>query len=526
MAKKKNAPDRPQPTWLFPPDDENPVLNPKTKTPEEQETEQKAHDDAIGFLQRRAVGAPEKKAPPQLLLSLIATFLTEYGFHGTCRLFTTERKARSKIDGWENTLGKKLPKEMPRLIKIYNDWHRQWEAERADMTSSDDEDGDEDGEEGTKGKNADPKDTKAGKKEDDTDSSESESDSDLDSDSDVKRKKVTAKAKKSATKKPAPTLRSERSPSPHSKRRLRTNGDLLMPDAKPAQPTKKAEASSSDSSSSSADSDSTSSEEAAPKQKTKKSTEKNKPTLTEESATKKSRKTPSDPVTTQTLKTDARTNKTKKESKIAKKVQAPESAPRRKSDTTDSSATLEVDTQKPAAASPTSSSASDSESSNESDASTSTSSSSSASPEPTKKSTLKPTPDDTAKSIKRKRTASPAPAAPSKKPKSKASKSKSSITEPSTETPSVATTNPAAPTQESVTPKGTNSRFSRIPSTQSVDAKMSSNAYVPYEYADQAFKDLSVTKGKGFTKEKNKKKRGSYRGGAIDVEGRGGIKFE
>jgi hypothetical protein len=35
-------------------------------------------------------------------------------------------------------------------------------------------------------------------------------------------------------------------------------------------------------------------------------------------------------------------------------------------------------------------------------------------------------------------------------------------------------------------------------------------------YTVRAHQDLIVTKGKGFTKEKNKKKRGSYRGGAID----------
>ncbi|RPB17281.1 hypothetical protein P167DRAFT_479498, partial [Morchella conica CCBAS932] len=35
-------------------------------------------------------------------------------------------------------------------------------------------------------------------------------------------------------------------------------------------------------------------------------------------------------------------------------------------------------------------------------------------------------------------------------------------------------------------------------------------------YTMKAHRDLIVTKGKGFTKEKNKKKRGSYKGGAID----------
>ncbi|ORY28701.1 hypothetical protein BCR33DRAFT_666822, partial [Rhizoclosmatium globosum] len=37
-------------------------------------------------------------------------------------------------------------------------------------------------------------------------------------------------------------------------------------------------------------------------------------------------------------------------------------------------------------------------------------------------------------------------------------------------------------------------------------------------YGMKAHQDLIVTKGKGFTKEKNKKKRGSYRGGQIDQE--------
>lgn len=51
--------------------------------------------------------------------------------------------------------------------------------------------------------------------------------------------------------------------------------------------------------------------------------------------------------------------------------------------------------------------------------------------------------------------------------------------------------------------------FSRIPADQYVDPKFASNAYVSYDYADRAHRDLVVTKGKGFTKEKNKKKRGT-----------------
>ncbi|KAH9833364.1 SRP40, C-terminal domain [Teratosphaeria destructans] len=73
--------------------------------------------------------------------------------------------------------------------------------------------------------------------------------------------------------------------------------------------------------------------------------------------------------------------------------------------------------------------------------------------------------------------------------------------------------------------KKENVPFSRIPRDTYVDPKFASNAYVPYDYAQKAHEDLIVTKGKGFTKEKNKKKRGSYRGGAIDLTPKG-IKFE
>ena len=57
--------------------------------------------------------------------------------------------------------------------------------------------------------------------------------------------------------------------------------------------------------------------------------------------------------------------------------------------------------------------------------------------------------------------------------------------------------------------KGSNTPFQRIPSDIKVDPRIASNAYIPYDYADKAHRDLIVTKGKGFTKEKNKKKRGS-----------------
>ena len=68
--------------------------------------------------------------------------------------------------------------------------------------------------------------------------------------------------------------------------------------------------------------------------------------------------------------------------------------------------------------------------------------------------------------------------------------------------------------------------FQRVPKDTLVDTKLASNAYIPHDYGERAHQDLSVTKGKGFTKEKNKKKRGSYRGGAIDIQGGKGVKFD
>jgi hypothetical protein len=69
-------------------------------------------------------------------------------------------------------------------------------------------------------------------------------------------------------------------------------------------------------------------------------------------------------------------------------------------------------------------------------------------------------------------------------------------------------------------------RFQRIKPDTCVDPRFASNEYVSYDYADRAHADLIVTRGKGFTKEKNKKKRGSYRGGMIDTSGGKGIKFD
>jgi hypothetical protein len=82
--------------------------------------------------------------------------------------------------------------------------------------------------------------------------------------------------------------------------------------------------------------------------------------------------------------------------------------------------------------------------------------------------------------------------------------------------------------------KAANSPFQRVKADQVsfLDDRLRDMSYASKqgvtsdEYGARASKDLIVTRGKGFTKEKNKKKRGSYRGGAIDVYGSHSIKFE
>ncbi|PHH71072.1 hypothetical protein CDD80_5544 [Ophiocordyceps camponoti-rufipedis] len=95
-----------------------------------------------------------------------------------------------------------------------------------------------------------------------------------------------------------------------------------------------------------------------------------------------------------------------------------------------------------------------------------------------------------------------------------------------TRRPPKAKTQTATPKQSATAAVQSDGRFSRIPKDIQVDARFSSNGYVPMDYSRRAYEDLVVTKGKGFTKEKNKKKRGSFRGGAIDINQKKGVYFD
>lgn len=74
-------------------------------------------------------------------------------------------------------------------------------------------------------------------------------------------------------------------------------------------------------------------------------------------------------------------------------------------------------------------------------------------------------------------------------------------------------------------PRKSNTPFQRVkPDTvQFLDERLRDNRFearggVEDDYGHRAARDLIVTRGAGFRKEKNKKKRGSYRGGEISMQ--------
>lgn len=351
--RKKNAPDKPQPEWMFPDDDKNPALNPKPKSDAQVEKEKAEWEEAVKFLQYKSVTAPLKAPPPGLLLTLVGAFLTSYGFNSASRLYTTQLASRKKLEAWEFELGEKLPKGFPDLVKIFKEWHKDYQEKMpANETSSEEED-----------------------------------------ENDVHDLKMT-------------------------------NGKLRVENKTPA--------------------------------------------AIEDTSTSGSSDESSD----------------ESEAEVKSESVSPAKSPKKIKRSASSSV----------------SSTSSSDSSDSSD-------SSSSSPTPFSGST----PTTTSKS-NRKHSLSPAPPA-TKTPKNKRKRS------PSPAPPTTTTTAP-------LTSKKQRTPFQRVSKDTPVAPNLASNAYVAHDYGDRAHQDLSVTRGKGFTKEKNKKKRGSYRGGAIDVGGGKGVKFE
>ena len=457
-AKKKNAPDKPVPESLFPDHDKNPVLNPTQSSAEQILKEEKKWDEIVNFFQHQSVSAPLKPPPPALLLTLVGAFLSSYGFNSASRIYTTQLSSRKNLDDWNAELGVKLPKGFPDLVKIFNDWHKDYrERVHLDKTSSEDDDDN----------NAQT--TKSMKKEK------------------KKPKKKTTVAQESSSSSSSSSISSGGSSSSSSDE---GEADLKSKSASPAHKVAKKESNSSSSSSSSStsSSDSDADDEQEVVQKPRSASSSSSSNETSSSSASDS----SSPAPT-ISKTDKKENNQipskkplKEASQGAKKVikEAAEIVPLRKppnisTKSSISSTTLEIASPPKPAQAITSNNSSSTSSSDSSSESSSSSSDSPAQPHGA---------GAPLGSSKRKRSSSP----PALEPVAKKSR----------------------------TP------FQRVPKDTKVDARLASNAYVSHEYGDRAHQDLSVTRGKGFTKEKNKKKRGSYRGGAIDIAGGKGIKFE
>ena len=544
--KKAQKAPKAQPAWLHVPEERNPVLNPQAVDAEKLAKDEADRKESLDYLNKRSVGVPFKKQPPPpLLLDLIGAFLTEYGFGGAGRLYTTEREARSKIDGWENTMGRKFPKSLPSLVIIFKEFNAKWEKEQ-DLSTSSSEDSDESNQQEVveKGKKSSPKIGKSQKQAVESSSSGSQQSSSEESDEDVDMKDAPVKTPiKSAktvgriTKKSAKSSRSSSSSESSSAgSSLASSSDSDADDEKDVKPTKIASpkpkingvqpkvSSSSDNNSSSATESSSDSDiavkqtkiEIIPKTADPKAAKALKsavetPLPASESSSSGSEEEEGDSSSgsgsvsgsgseaesesKSESESDSNTSLKQLETKTLKEVPFPRlngtlSSLRKNS--TDSSNTINGDISKKGTAIKSSDSSSASASTDTS--STSGSESDSDAPPP-----------------------KPAAATPISQAKRKRSPS-------STSTP--ATKKLKAEDSTSKVVKAQNVPFSRIAPDTKVDPKLASNKYVPYDYAERAYRDLIVTKGKEFTKEKNKKKRGSYRGGTIDVNGRKGIKFD
>ena len=552
--KKKNAPDRPQPEWMFPADEENPVLNPKPKSDAHRLKDEKGREQAIKFLQYKSVTAPMKAPPPGLLLTLVGGFLTSYGFNHTSRLYTTQVQSRKKLDDWKIELGGKLPKGFPDLVKIFKEWYKiyQEKPQVEETSSSDSEDSD------------DAKAVKNKKK------------------AKKVKKEVKAEAKASEAAAAKVIAKDMTSSSGSDSSDEKSDEDVEMKDAPSAQKSSqksskllKMKPSSPSISSSSSDSDADDEKENAGAQLHTPATSK-KPAVKglvnglkrKEIGSSSSESnsypdaSPSTGIKAASVKEEASSPDINFISQLRTSVPVskPSASSSSSSDTSSSGSESAAEPLKSAAVKPESESSSDSSSSESAsddeapkpavskkeEASSSSSSSNSSSSELDFSKPPNPTVTKTTKVVTSKRgqvssdssvtlqasfVQKPSATNTNLSPTS-SSDSSTSANEKATTTVTTTTTTTKRKRSSSPTPKVSkftkkqNTPFQRVPHDTLVDPKMASNAYRSYDYAERAHQDLSVTKGKGFTKEKNKKKRGSYRGGAIDVSGGKGIKFD
>ncbi|KAL8947829.1 MAG: hypothetical protein Q9222_005935, partial [Ikaeria aurantiellina] len=494
--KKKHGPERQQPEWMFPPDEDNPILNPKLKSAEELLEKKEEWEAAVKFLKHRAHSAPVKTAPPKQLLTLVGAFLTSYGFNNTCRIYQLQCSARSRLDGWDSVLGEPLPKDFPNLVKIYKDWFKTYEEKkRMDETSSSDT-GDEapDKEKESVVRDAKVKGAqnasvvKAG---DASSSGNGDGSSDsTDSDTDMEDAKSPPKPIKKRLPSPSTSSSSSNSDADDENDTAGLGAPLRKPTVNGLINKLKRKKSPSPSSSSSSGSSSSEDEPASKKAK--------KADAKQETLAK-----PIEPLGDKTLKKPSAAKNPSSESSTSNSQASRSSSSSSESESsikptkTGSKAPAANPTPKKPALSSSSSSESESES-------TSSSSDSDSNKFTVPKLKTKQPLDSKLSSDSSVTLVPPTPRSAKQEATADSSSSSSSVSA-STSSP-----DPPSKTATAKTPKTkhSNDRFTRVPPTTTIPPTFASNAYRPYDYADRAHQDLSVTKGKGFIKEKNKKKRG------------------
>ena len=501
--KKKNAPDRPQPAWLFPPDEENPVLNPKQKSQEQLDKEVSERLEAIKFLRHKAVTAPVKPAPPTMLLTLIGGFLTSYGFNSTGRLFTLERNARKRLDGWDDEIGAKIPKAMPDLVKIYKQWYKDWQDAKAD-DDSDKEVVASSVEKASGPTKSDKESNKTIEPVEETSSSGSDSGIHEDYGPKVNGKKQRRKSpststsesdaddEKGITKAPSPQPKVERFGKGLKRKTVEETAQSISEsdsdfdsDSDRAARARKKQRNGKENEAIKERAKNTVSSAIQPKQVNEKLVvaTKAKSALSSDSASsscsESSSSNESDAVAT------TNTNG------VTTGATAPLPSLSNRTSSADSSTTMDAIFPTKPEVQVGASDASPSSSSN-----SSSSSSSSSSPAPLKITNPR-------KASKRKRSISPNPVNTTKA-------NDSAIQDaPAVKSNAETSEKTAKRAKKDKSIAKTSVPFKRIPENQVIDPRLASNAYVPYDYAHKAHEDLSVTKGKGFTMEKNKKKRGA-----------------
>lgn len=514
QTKRKKGPSKPQPAWLFPPDEENPVLNPKEKSHDAVEKAIKEREKAIDYMHRRVHGVPDRPAPDPLLLTLIGIFLTDFGFNSTSRLFTNERQARRTLNGWEDALGKKIDKKTPKLEQIFRDWHRDWLVKQADETSSDSS-SEASGEDVSQVESQTPQDApRVG--------NEGSNANSVGSDVEMKDVPQSQKAKKANRKmasSPPPSVSSsspesdaddeKEDPEPEAESLPKKVAQIVTPQPTVGEMVNKLKRKA-HSRSPELPSDAPIHPKPTKVKKLKTENVLPKPVTSAKSSSVANIKDKSIISTHNTSTKSLKSAKAKNENDI--------------STSTKSSKATKSKSQKVKAAPPPVSDES-STSYSESD----------------KVEKSKPQQDTTYSALATSSDSSATINGDSKKPSANASPASisSSITSTSSSSSSSGL-DAVAPVKESkATPSViTEAVKAKRPSKGAKPTPLAelseaagadthpSNEYQSYEYANKAYKDLSVTRGKGFKREKDKKKRGSYRGGAIDTSGGRSFKFE